>query len=335
MLRKNFFFTVIACAITLLSLQGCTSESPKPPKHAPPTPPPPKEGNGSTTAPHKKMKNNSSEDGVDLPRLSEAFGHFIGRNLSNPGAEFDIDTLVIGIRNGAEGKPQPMSDEEYEEMMTTFQERAFKALASQNLEKANDFLNENKDQPGIVVLEPGKLQYLVLEEGDGETVNEDNTIKIRYQGTYIDGTPFGSSDETGGSVTISPKQTIPGFQQGIIGMKKGEKRKIFVHPDLGYGTMGQLPPNQLLIFEIELLDPNAEPPQLSFSNLPEEVEYDEAEDDMGVRDLGEFDENVGDISYPLGEFDENVGDESYPLGEGDENVGDTTRPLGEFDTNVP
>ena len=43
-------------------------------------------------------------------------------------------------------------------------------------------------------------------------------------------------------ITIPLDQTIPGFSKGIVGMKEGEKRRLFVHPDLGYGTTGQLPP---------------------------------------------------------------------------------------------
>jgi len=64
---------------------------------------------------------------------------------------------------------------------------------------------------------------------------------------------FGSSEETGGPITIPLDQTIPGFSKGLVGMKEGEKRRLFVHPDLGYGTMGQLPPNELLIFDIEVV----------------------------------------------------------------------------------
>ncbi len=54
-------------------------------------------------------------------------------------------------------------------------------------------------------------------------------------------------------MTIPLDQTIQGFNLGIAGMKEGEKRRLFVHPELGYGTTGHLPPNSLLIFDIEVV----------------------------------------------------------------------------------
>jgi len=76
---------------------------------------------------------------------------------------------------------------------------------------------------------------------------------INYTGKYIDGTVFGSSETAGGPITVPIDQTIPGFSKGIVGMKEGEKRRLFVHPDMGYGTTGQLPPNSMLIFDIEVV----------------------------------------------------------------------------------
>jgi peptidylprolyl isomerase len=97
------------------------------------------------------------------------------------------------------------------------------------------------------------LQYQIVKEGTGPEVKEHNSPQIQYTGKYIDGTVFGSSQDTGGPITIPLDQTIPGFSKGLVGMKEGEVRKIFVHPDLGYGKTGHLPPNSLLVFEVELI----------------------------------------------------------------------------------
>lgn len=51
-------------------------------------------------------------------------------------------------------------------------------------------------------------------------------------------------------------KVIPGFSQGMQGMKEGEVRVLYIHPDLAYGTAGQLPPNSLLIFEVKLIEAN-------------------------------------------------------------------------------
>lgn len=195
---------------------------------------------------------------VDMKKLSEAFGNFIGRNLQSPGLSFDLDSIVKGIREGAAGQPSPLNEKEYEEMMAAVQERAFKEMSSSNLKSANEFMEKNKKENGVKEVVPGKLQYLTLKEGNGAVVDTHSSPKIHYTGKYQDGTVFGTSEETGGPITIPLDQTIPGFSKGIVGMKEGEKRRLFVHPDLGYGTTGQLPPNELLIFDIEVVKANSD-----------------------------------------------------------------------------
>ena len=193
----------------------------------------------------------------DIKKLSEAFGHFIGRNLKSSGLNFDIDNFVKGIRDGESGKPAPMPEKEYEQQMMAFQEKALKHLAEENLVAAEEFLKKNKAEKGVIEIVPGKLQYRVLVEGKGPAVTSHSSPKIRYTGKYVDGTVFGSTDDVGGPITIPLDQTIPGFSKGLEGMKEGEKRQLFVHPDLGYGKTGQLPPNSLLIFDVDVLEANS------------------------------------------------------------------------------
>ncbi len=189
----------------------------------------------------------------ELTKASGAFGHFIGRNLKTPAIQFDIDAIIQGIRDGAAGKQAPMSDKDYEQLMSKVQEHAITVLTKENLKSANEYLNKNAKEAGIVVVQPGKLQYKIITPGTGPTVESHSSPKINYVGEFIDGTAFGSSEEAGGPVTIPLDQTIQGFSLGIAGMKEGEKRRLFVHPDLGYGTSGHLPPNSLLIFDIEVV----------------------------------------------------------------------------------
>lgn len=195
----------------------------------------------------------SSSEQDDVKAISEAFGHFIGRNLKNSGINFDIDALVKGLRDGVAGKAAPMSDQDYEVKMTQLQEKALKQLSEKNLASANDYLAKNKSESGVKEIEPNKLQYMILTEGSGPVVTEHATPQIHYTGKFQDGSVFGSSEESGGPITIPLDQTIPGFSRGIAGMKEGEKRRLFVHPDLAYGTAGHLPPNSLLIFDIEVV----------------------------------------------------------------------------------
>ena len=233
---------------------------------------------------------------IDMKKLSEAFGNFIGRNLQSPGLSFDLESIIKGIREGAAGQPSPLTEKEYEEMMTAVQEKAFKEMSSANLKSANDFMEKNKKESGVTEVVPGKLQYSILKEGSGPTVDAHSSPKIHYTGKYQDGTVFGTSEEMGGPITIPLDQTIPGFSKGITGMKEGEKRRLFVHPDLGYGTTGQLPPNELLIFDIEVVKANSDEgkarpgstgAQSDSSNPDEEFFLEEDEEDFSPADQGQ------------------------------------------------
>jgi peptidylprolyl isomerase len=232
---------------------------------------------------------------IDMKKLSEAFGNFIGRNLQSPGLSFDLDSIIKGIREGAAGQPSPLTEKEYEEMMTAVQEKAFKEMSAANLKAANDFMAKNKQEPGVVELIPGKLQYSILKQGNGATVEPHSSPKINYTGKYLDGTVFGTSEEMGGPITIPLDQTIPGFSKGIIGMKEGEKRRLYVHPDLGYGTTGQLPPNELLIFDIEVVKANSDEgkgPKDSTDDHDSSADDDDDDDDDFFLD-DEEEENEG------------------------------------------
>lgn len=223
------------------------------------------------------------ETPVDMKKVSEAFGHFIGRHLKSPGANFDLDSVIKGLREGSEGKPAPMTDKEYEQMMTQVQKSAFEKVSQENLKAANEYIQNNAKAAGIVDVKPGKLQYKVLKEGSGPVVEANGTPQINYTGKFIDGTVFGSSEDNGGPVTIPLGQTIQGFSLGIAGMKEGETRRLFVHPDLGYGTTGHLPPNSLLIFDIEVI--KAASPEKSEHAYLDDEDMDDEENDDGLGPL--------------------------------------------------
>jgi len=213
---------------------------------------------------------------AEMTKISEAFGNFIGRNLKTPGIQFDLESIIKGIREGSAGKPSPMSDEEYEQAMITLQQNAFAAVSEKNLKEAQDYLAKNKENGKVSELVPGKLQYEIVTEGQGQTVAPHATVQINYVGKFLDGSTFGSSKDAGGPVTLSLDQTIPGFSQGLLGMKEGEKRRLYVHPDLGYGAAGHLPPNSLLIFEVDLVKANV---PKEAAELDEFADYDEDDDD--------------------------------------------------------
>jgi peptidylprolyl isomerase len=137
------------------------------------------------------------------------------------------------------------------------QESVFNELSNVNLKQANEFLSQNINDKEVLEVEPGMLQYKVLEVGAGVEVKEHDTPLIHYTGKYLDGTVFGSSTESKDPISLPLDQTIPGFSKGLLGSREGEKRRLFIHPDMGYGTSGHLPPNSLLIFDVEVVRANS------------------------------------------------------------------------------
>ncbi|MFG6207494.1 FKBP-type peptidyl-prolyl cis-trans isomerase [Pseudomonas retamae] len=103
-----------------------------------------------------------------------------------------------------------------------------------------------------------ELQIIDLQPGDGKAAVKGALITAQYTGWLPDGTEFDSSWSRGKpfQCVIGTGRVIKGWDQGLMGMQVGGKRKLLVPAHLGYGerSMGKIPPNSDLVFEIELLE---------------------------------------------------------------------------------
>ncbi len=115
---------------------------------------------------------------------------------------------------------------------------------------------------GCIGEEDEKLKELIVEDliiGTGKEAKLDSEVKVDYTGWLEDGTEFDSSLKEGRtplSITLGIGQVIQGWDQGVPGMKVGGKRRLTIPPHLGYGnrSVGSIPPNSTLIFEVNLLE---------------------------------------------------------------------------------
>lgn len=102
------------------------------------------------------------------------------------------------------------------------------------------------------------LEIQTLREGRGAGANTGQMVSVHYVGTLTDGAQFDSSRDRGQpfSFRLGEGRVIQGWEQGVIGMKRGELRRLVVPPSLGYGfrRAGAIPPNSTLIFEIEMIE---------------------------------------------------------------------------------
>lgn len=107
------------------------------------------------------------------------------------------------------------------------------------------------------------LYYQDLTVGDGEEAVSGATLTVHYTGWLPDGTEFDSSRRAGREpfeFVLGAHQVIPGWDEGLLGMRVGGERKLVIPPHLGYGQAGSgtIPGNTSLVFDVELLAVSSE-----------------------------------------------------------------------------
>lgn len=134
---------------------------------------------------------------------------------------------------------------------------SMKNNASKNVNYSKKEETKNEVQPKKEEISDLKIE--VLKQGSGEAVSKNgDKLTVNYVGTLEDGTKFDSSLDRGVpfEFTIGTDSVIKGWDQGLLGMKIGEKRKLTIPSKLAYGERGAgnlIPPNATLIFEVELM----------------------------------------------------------------------------------
>ncbi|MBT5916553.1 MAG: FKBP-type peptidyl-prolyl cis-trans isomerase [Opitutae bacterium] len=130
-----------------------------------------------------------------------------------------------------------------------------KSLPDLNLAKGITFLKKNGKRKNVVSLESG-LQYQVITQGDGIIPSSEDTVKVHYHGTLINGEVFDSSIDREEPASFGVSGVIKGWTEALQLMKEGAKWKLYIPADLAYGENGSnsIGPNETLVFEVELLE---------------------------------------------------------------------------------
>lgn len=195
-------------------------------------------------------------------KLSYAVGWDIGEDIKKRGAEFDVEAIIMAIRDSAAEADPQVPPEEMVGLLTALQQKvrqeqqeAFMALAEENKRKSEEFLVENKTKTGIVEL-PSGVQYRIIEEGEGARPGLDSTVKVHYRGSKITGHEFDSSFARGVPEEFTVNTVLRGWQEVLPLMKTGSTWQVFVPPELAFGARGNPPvgPNEALMFDLKLVE---------------------------------------------------------------------------------
>ncbi len=194
------------------------------------------------------------------------FGYSFGNMLQQNGnPDVDLASLLAGLRDSLGGvQPSLSADEQTAiiEMVRGRQAEIEAAAQAQRDSMAADarsaglaYLAQNAEKPGVTVTGSG-LQIEMLVEGEGEAPSATDTVVVHYEGSLIDGTVFDSSIARGTPAEFGLNQVIRGWTEGLQLIKPGGKARLTIPSELGYGPggVGNIPPNAVLVFEVELLE---------------------------------------------------------------------------------
>jgi FKBP-type peptidyl-prolyl cis-trans isomerase FkpA len=199
-----------------------------------------------------------------LKNRNDSINYFFGLNVgySLEKAPFVATSYLIskGLTDAIEGTtiydPQASSSI-FAELQKDFKTETTKkelGEAQKNLEEGYNFLAANGERKGVVTTSSG-LQYRIKVQGDGPMPADTSTVTVHYEGTLMKGQVFDSSYGRGEPATFPLNGVIRGWREGVQLMPVGSTYVFYIPPNLAYGEMGQgrIPPNAVLIFQIELL----------------------------------------------------------------------------------
>jgi len=131
----------------------------------------------------------------------------------------------------------------------------------QNNERQNQTMENQNYQQVLNTYDIQGMKVEILKEGVGSEAKKGDKVSVHYTGTLVNGKKFDSSVDRGEpfEFTLGENGVIQGWELGVLGMKLGEKRKLTIPPELGYGSQAVrdvIPADSTLIFEVELLGIN-------------------------------------------------------------------------------
>lgn len=200
---------------------------------------------------------------TDDQKISYSFGLMVAGQIKPGFEQLDIEAFTAAVNDTFKGKDPQLNPQEVEAVLKAYQEKKvaeqtaqLKKIADENKAKGEKFLAENAKRDGVKTTESG-LQYEITKTAEGAKPTAEDTVKVHYTGTLIDGTVFDSSVKRGTPATFPLAGVIPGWTEGLQLIPVGSKAKLYIPSSLAYGPRGSgqaIGPDETLVFEVELLE---------------------------------------------------------------------------------
>lgn len=204
----------------------------------------------------KELEKLSSSNDVFLG-FSYLWGYLNSPAVYSAYSDVDLNAFIAGYYDVLYEKETRLTPEEADKAFGDWSITLMEAIQKEktariegNLKSAEEFLEKNKTEAGVIEISD-KLQIKKLKSAsDGASAENANEVVVDYKLTLLDG----SVVDQGNDVNFSLNSLIPGFVQAVKNMNVGEQVLAYIHPDLGYGEndLGKIGPNSLLIFDITL-----------------------------------------------------------------------------------
>ncbi len=179
---------------------------------------------------------------ANAEKTFEALGHMIGRNLQELSVPVDMEAVAKGLLEASRGQNPPLSEEECVAALASMERE-------QKLRDAVAFLQENQKKENVVSMVEGKLQFEILRQGEGDRVEKLHSPLLRLT-QEIRGERSSPLEQV-----VSLEEAFPGLQLGVLGMREGEVRKLYIHPEL----CEDLTEGDLLTIEVSVMQVESPP----------------------------------------------------------------------------
>ena len=184
--------------------------------------------------------------------IESSLAQIVYRKLNKYQDEIDFDKVLSLAKGFSKGK-YPMKEEAeiYAPLIDLAEKKAERDMAL-TLERAEGFLETLRANEAVKEIVPGKVFVEILKEGSGEVISAKDPVSIHFKEYGIDGALIKDTLQKAYAIPLS--QTIKGFQLGLDGARVGETRKLYIHPDYGFGRMGRKGANKLLVYEVTIVE---------------------------------------------------------------------------------